>query len=97
MLFKKGYMYIVKHGLFPLGFSPVQVLMSYVNMELQVKGSIGILLLDYYINIPCVSFIFLIWSSMMSYVLDIVERMVDFYEILVKIQRNTYIRSNLAV
>jgi len=85
VLFKKGYMYIVKHGLFPLGFSPVQVLMLYVNMELQVKGSIEILLLIYYINIPCVPLILPIWSSMRSYVLDIVERMVDLYEILVKI------------
>lgn len=78
-------MYIVEHGLFPLCFSPVQVLMLDVNMELQVKGSIGTLLLVYFNNVPCVSLIFPIWSSMRPYVLDIVERMVGFYWILVQI------------
>ena len=44
---------------------------------------IGTLLLVYCNNVPCVSLIYPIWSSMRSYVLDIVERMVDFYWILV--------------
>ena len=41
------------------------------------------LLLLYCNNVPCVSLIFPIWNSMKSYVLDIVERIVDFYWILV--------------
>ena len=70
---QKGYMYIAKHELFPLGFFPVQMSLLYVNMELQVKGINGIFLLVYYNNIPCVSLIFPIWSFMRSYVLDIVK------------------------
>ena len=46
----KGIICYVMCGLFPLGFSPIQVLMFYANKEWQMKGSIGqiLVLLPYY-------------------------------------------------